>query len=124
MANENRIGGLTTLDIDGITYRVRGNASINLGQPKREGVAGLTGVEGYTEKPQVPTASCEITDTRDVSMKDNILNMTNSTVTFGFANGKQYFFEEAFYTGDGNIESEEGKLNFEMGAMFADEVLP
>lgn len=123
MANENRIGGLTKLDIDGVAYRVRGNASINLGQPKREGVAGLTGVEGYTEKPQVPGGSCEITDTRGVSMKDTILNMTSSTVTFSFANGKSYFFEEAFYTGDGNIESEEGKLNFEFSAMFGDEVI-
>ena len=124
MANENRIGGITQLDIDGTKYRVRGNATINLGQPKREGVAGLTGVDGYTEKPQVPGGNCEITDVRDVSVKDNILNMTSSTVTFTYANGKEYFFEEAFYVGDGNIESEEGKLNFEFQAMFGDEVLP
>lgn len=124
MANENRIGGITALDIDGAKVSVRGNASINLGQPKREGVAGLSGVDGYTEKPQVPGGSCEITDVRDVSIKDTILNMTSSTITFTFANGKEYFFEEAFYTGDGSIESEEGKLNFEFGAMFGDEVLP
>jgi hypothetical protein len=122
MANENRIGGITRLSIDGVSYSVRGNASINLGQPKREGVAGLTRVDGYTEKPQVPGGSCEITDVRDVSMKDTVLNMTSSTVSFTFANGKEYFFEEAFYVGDGNIESEEGKMNFEFQAMFADEL--
>lgn len=112
------------MDIDGTKFHVRGNATINLGQPKREGIAGLTGVDGYKETPQVPNGSCEITDLRDVSMKDVILNMTSSTVSFEFANGKTYFFEEAFYVGDGNIESEEGKLNFEFGAMFGDEVLP
>ena len=123
MADQNRIGGITALDIDGTKYQVRGNASINLGQPKREGVAGLDSVHGYTEKPQVPGGSCEISDTAGISIKDTILNMTNSTVTFTYANGKQYFFEEAWYQGDGNIESEEGKLNFEFGAMFGDEVV-
>lgn len=123
MSDKNRIGGITALDIDGETFLVRGNASINLGQPKREGVAGLDKVHGYTEKPQVPGGSCEITDTKGISMKDRILNMTNSTVTFTYANGKDYFFEEAWYEGDGNIESEEGKLNFQFGAMFGDEVL-
>lgn len=123
MANENRIGGITALDIDGTKFRVRGNASVNLGQAKRDGIAGLTGVEGYTEKPQVPGGNCEITDTRGVSIKDTILNMTSSTVTFTYANQKDYFFEEAWYSGDGNIESEEGKLNFEFGAMFGDEVI-
>ena len=123
MSDKNRIGGITALDIDGTKYSVRGNASINLGQPKREGVAGLTGVDGYTEKPQVPGGSCEITDTKGISIKNLILNMTDSTVTFTYANGKEYFFEEAFYVGDGNIESEEGKLNFEFQAMFGDEVI-
>lgn len=123
MANKNRIGGITSLDIDGTKVSVRGNASINLGQAKREGVAGLTQVDGYTEKPQVPNGSCEITDLRGVSMKDTILNMTSSKISFEFANGKTYFFEEAWYTGDGNIESEEGKLNFEFGAMFGDEII-
>lgn len=124
MANENRIGGLTAVDVDGTKFSVRGNATINLGQPKREGVAGLSRVDGYTEKPQVPGGSFETTDDRNISIKDAVLNMTSSTITFTFANSKEYFFEEAWYSGDGNIESEEGKLNFEFQAMFGDEVLP
>lgn len=123
MSTKNRIGGITSLDIDGTTYQVRGNASVNLGQPKREGVVGLDGVHGYTEKPQMPSGSCEISDTKDISIKDKILNMTASTITFVFGNGKIYFFEEAWFEGDGNIESEEGKLNFEFGAMFGDELI-
>lgn len=124
MANENRIGGITLCTIDGVPYRVRGNVTINLGQPKREAVVGLSGVDGYTEKPQAPSASGELTDDRKVSIKNAILNMTSSTVTFECANGKEYFFEEAYYSGDGNIETEEGKVALEIGAMFADEILP
>lgn len=122
--SDNRVGGITGLDIDGETVEVRGNASINLGQRKREPVVGLDGkVHGYTEKGQAPGGTCEITDSRGISIKDKILNMTNSTVTFFFANNKEYFFEESFYTGDGNIESEEGKLVFQFSAMFGDEVI-
>ena len=123
MTTKNRVGGITALDIDGTKVQVRGNASVNLGQPKREGVTGLDEMHGYTEKPQMPGGSCEISDTAGISIKDTILNMTESTVTFTYANGKKYFFEEAFYIGDGNIESEEGKLNFEFGAMFGDEIV-
>jgi len=47
MANEQRIGGTFTLTIDGEPFKVKGSASINLGQPKREAMVGHDGVHGY-----------------------------------------------------------------------------
>lgn len=123
MAN-NRQAGVVKLTIDGRRYNVRGNVTVNIGQPKREAIVGHDGVHGYKELPQAPALTCEGGDTAEVSLKDEILNMTSSTVQVEFANGKTYLFEQAFYTGDGNIESEEGKYDFSVSAMSADEVLP
>jgi hypothetical protein len=38
------------------------------------------------------------------------------------ANGSTYFVEKAFFTGDGVIETEDGKIQFECSGMSADEV--
>lgn len=123
MANENRIAGTFNLTIDGETWKVKGSASINLGQPKREAVVGQDGVHGYKEIPQAPGIRCEISTMPGVSIKDKILNMTNSTVSISAANGSTYFVEKAFFVGDGEIETEDGKLSFECQGFSADEVV-
>lgn len=122
MANEQRIGGTFTLTIDGEPFQVKGSASINLGQPKREAIVGHDGVHGYKETPQAPSISCDISCMPGVSIKDKLLNMTSSTVSITAANGSTYFVEKAFFTGDGVIETEDGKIQFECSGMSADEV--
>lgn len=119
----NRLGGITILTIDGRRYMIRGNVTSNIGQPKREAIVGLDGVHGYKETPQAPKLSCDMGDSPNINLKDEILNMTSSTVQVELPNGKIHMYEEAFYDGDGNVESEDGKLDFSISAIRADEVL-
>lgn len=121
MAND-LIAGKLDVTINGTTYNVIGNFTINLGQPKREFLVGPDRTHGYKELPQAPKVSGEIRDGSDLSVTNSLLNMKDATVVAFAANGKKYMFESATYSGDGNIESEEGKVQFECGAMSATEI--
>jgi len=118
----NLIAGILEISVNGKNLNAIGSFTINLGQNKREGLAGPDRVHGYSEMPQVPSISGEIRDGDALSATNDILKMTGATIVATVANGKQYMFENAFYTGDGDIETEEGKIQFEAGAMSATEI--
>ena len=116
-----RIGGTHRLTIDGKSIMVVGSFSFNLGRPKREMQVGPDKVHGYTEMPQVPYLEGEVRN--DNSLKvDDILGITNSTIQLEHANGKTYLFEKSVYCADGDMETENGTLQFRIEAEFADEV--
>lgn len=118
----NLIAGLLEIQINGTTYNAIGSFSLNLGANKREFLKGPDRVHGYSEMPQAPSISGEIRDGSALSVRNEILNLIDATVVATVANGKSYMFTEAAYTGDGTIETEEGKIQFECGAMSAEEV--
>ena len=116
------IAGKLEITQNGKTLNAVGSFTLNLGQPKREMLVGPDRVHGYSEMPQAPSISGEIRDSDSLSIVNDILNMKGATVVAAVANGKSYMFEEAVYTGDGNLETEEGKVQFEAGAESATEV--
>ena len=116
------IAGRLDITINGNTVNAVGNFTLNLGQPKREFLVGPDRIHGYSEKPQPPKIAGEIRDGDALSVTNDILNMKDATVVAFAANGKKYMYENATYTGDGNIETEEGKVQFECGAMSATEI--
>jgi hypothetical protein len=115
------IAGFLEITYNGNVLNAVGNFTLNLGRPKREFLVGPDRVHGYSEMPQAPSISGEIRDGSNLTA-DDILLMDDATIVASVANGKQYMFEGATYTGDGNIETEEGKLQFEAGAMSATEI--
>ena len=116
------IAGFLEITINGNILNAIGNFTINLGQPKREFLTGPDRVHGYSEMPQAPKISGEIRDGSALNATNEILNMVDATVVATVANGKKYMFERATYCADGNIETEEGKIQFEAGAMSAVEI--
>jgi len=116
-----RIAGTFNFSIDGKEYLCEGAFSFNLGRPKREMKAGNKKVNGYTETPQVPYLEGEIANTSDLTA-DDILMITSSSVQLEHANGKTYVFEKSAYCGDGDMETENGTLQFRIEAEKADEV--
>ena len=113
--------GKMNLQINGKVYNAIGDFTLNLGQPKREELLGPDGMHGYSEMPQAARITGEIRDGDALNAKNEILNMTNGTVTVKHANGKTYMVEEAFYCGDGDMSTEEGKIQFECKGMSGDE---
>lgn len=115
-----RIAGLITLRINGVGYLAKGKFSYNLGRPKRETVIGTDKVHGFTEKPQQAYIEGEITDRGDLDVA-KLVTAEGATVTLELANGKTVVMQQAWYVGDGKVETDEGNIAFRFDAAKGDE---
>ncbi len=105
-----RRGGVIFVKADGKQFDVKGQFEYNLGYPKREAIIGHDGTHGYKELPQEAYISGEITDSIDMNLKNDVLALSEANITLELANGKVIVLEEAFYSGDGTVQSEEGNV--------------
>lgn len=115
-----RVGGVMFLAVDGQRWDAKGNFTYNLGRPKREAVVGTDGVHGYKETPQAPWIEGEITDRGTIPL-DELLLVTDATVTLELANGKIFVLRSAWYAADGTGNSEEGNVEVRFEGLTADE---
>jgi hypothetical protein len=116
------IGGRIILSIDGIRYRAKGEFTYNLGGYTRETVMGHTGPEGFKKMAREPFVEGEITDTGDFNVIENLYDIEDATIILELANGKVITFKNAWYSGTGDIRTEEGNINFRFTASSAKEV--
>ncbi len=105
---EKRVGGIAYVKVDGAQYPLRGNFTVSPDAFTRTGVAGQDRVHGYTEMPQVPFISGDITLTPDVSI-ETLRAMVNVTVTAELANGKTYVLREAWTADAHELNTAEGQ---------------
>jgi hypothetical protein len=121
MAKNNRVGGIIEIKVDGVLYAAKGSFTYNMGANKREAVVGADVVHGYKEMPQAAKLEGALTDRSDLDVK-TILNLKGATATLSLANGKVIVFKDAWYSGDGNITTEEGEIELKMEAISAEEI--
>lgn len=105
-----RRGGVIFVKADGAQFDVKGQFEYNLGVPKRDPIIGHDGTHGYKEVPQEAYISGEITDSVDLNLKNDLLTLSGATITLELANGKVIVLEEAFYSGEGTGQTEEGNI--------------
>ena len=117
----NRRSGKLSLQVNGTVYDAVGEFTYNLGQPKREGLVGPDKVHGYKELPQIPMIEGEIRDAKDLDVAQ-FLNFTDATITLELANGKTVMLREAWYSGDGNVGSEEANIEMKFEGISAEEI--
>ncbi len=117
----NRRGGIVYFKVDGERYDVKGNFSYNLGRPKREAIVGHDGVHGYKELPQVPYVEGEITDKSNLNL-EKLLTADHATVTLELANGKVIVLREAWFAGEGTVQTEEGTIALRFEGASAEEI--
>lgn len=117
-----RVGGTLEFSANGRVFNVVGTFTYHLGTPKAEIVVGPDRVHGYTELPMAPFIKGEGRDASNTDVKNDICLLRDATLVLKIANGKRIMFEEAVYTGSGEIETGEGKINLEFGAKSAEEI--
>ena len=105
-----RRGGVIFVKADGKQFDVKGQFEYNLGVPKRDPIIGHDGTHGYKEVPQEAYISGEVTDSVDMDLKNDLLTLADATITLELANGKVVVLEEAFYSGEGTGQTEEGNI--------------
>jgi hypothetical protein len=120
MAN-NRIGGTLSFTIDGTAYEVRGSFEVQASSIKREGIAGQSGVQGYTEMPVVPGFKCDLTTNGALSFAA-LESISNATMQANLANGKTYVLTQAWFNSGTTISAAEGKIACEFQGMSCTEI--
>ncbi|WP_158812061.1 phage tail tube protein [Beijerinckia sp. L45] len=108
MAN-GRIGGTLAFTIDGTAYDVRGNFEVSASSVKREGQAGQSGYQGYTEMPVVQGFKADLTTGDSLSMT-TLEAITSSTMQVSLANGKTYVLTQGFFCSGTTINATEGRI--------------
>lgn len=116
-----RIGGIIEVKANGQLYSAKGSWTYNLGIPKRDIVLGSDSIHGYKELPQEPMIEGVITDNVDLDLP-TLLSITQATVTLQLANGKIIVLRDAFFSGDGNVTTEEGEIAAKFSGLSAEEV--
>lgn len=117
----NLIAGVLEFKLNGEIQNAKGNFTYNLGKVKRDAIIGPDRVHGYKAMPQVPFIEGEITDRSDLNL-ENFLDTDNATLTLSLANGKVIVLKEAWFAGEGNVQTEEANVACRFEGISAEEV--
>ena len=118
----NRKAGIIIFKIGGIQRQAKGSFTYNFGKPKRDAIVGHDTVHGYKELPQVSQIQGIITDASDLDVATDILDITNTTITLELANGKVFVLRNAWYSGEGNITTEEAEIEVQFQGLSGTEI--
>lgn len=119
---DQRIAGMIEIKSNGFILSGQGTFTGNLGQPKREGVRDTRKTVGYAEVPQTPFLEGSIIDFNTTHVKDDLLNLTNATITIKAGNNKTYMWEKAWFAGEGNIDFDKGLIEARFESIDAEEM--
>lgn len=120
--SQRRVGGTISVKVNGEIRSGKGEWTYNLGRPKRSEVIGSdTTVTGFSEKGQAPRIAGIITDRGDLDVP-TMLDMVDGSVTLALANGKVISLTEAWFSGDGDIKTDEGDIDVEFKGIRCEEV--
>jgi len=116
-----RRGGYMELTIDGTTYECTGAFNSRISGDKRESLNGPASTHGYKTSFMPGMVTGAIRDNKRIPIR-KIIDMTDGTVVIALANGKRHLHEHAYYTGDRDLESEEGKITFACESLSSEEI--
>jgi hypothetical protein len=117
-----RIAGVAFIRVDGQQYALKGNLTISIDPFIREGIAGMDGVHGYKETPQVPHITFDISDMAGLSLQQ-LRSFCNSTVTAELGNGKTYLLRGAWTAAIMELNAVDGQVTVNFQGLAGEEIL-
>lgn len=115
------LGGIFNLKINGTLASAKGNFTYHYGSPKNEAVLGANGeVQGFKQTPTVPYIEGEITDSKDLDVKE-LQSLIDGEITLELINGKVFILSGAHWAGDGGVTTDEGAIPVRYEGTFAEE---
>lgn len=105
-----RLAGITRATVNGVTYPVT-EFAWSPGTVKRETMTSLSGVDGYSEVPKAPYVSGKFRDSQSNSVTA-FNGLTDTTVVFQLANGKQIVGHGLWNTGENEVAGVEATFDF------------
>ena len=107
--SDQRRGGLIVLQIDGDTHDAKGDFTANLGKPQRASIVGTDRIHGFTETPQPGWIEGEVTDRKALDLEE-LVTGDDLTISMLMANGKMFVLHDAYYVGEGTVNTAEGNI--------------
>jgi hypothetical protein len=118
-----RIAGVAFLRVDGQQFALKGNMTLSIDPFIREGIAGMDGVHGFKETPQVPHITCDISDIGGMSLQQ-LRSFCNSTVTAELGNGKTYLLTGAWTAAIMDLNVTDGQVTVNFQGLRGEEIMP
>lgn len=122
MANNNCVGGIIRVTVDGSEIRAKGDYSFNPGMPKNETVMGAGYVHGYKSVPQVAYIEGAVTDNADLDIIA-LFGVKDATVILEMPNGKAFVLRNAYFASEGEVNSGEGEVKIRFESPFQGEFI-
>jgi hypothetical protein len=111
-----RLAGITVASVNGVVYNVT-EFSWSPGIYKRETLISMSGVDGYSEMPKAPYVAGKFRDAKTASVTSFNL-MTDATVVFQLANGKQIVGHGLWNTGETDVAGVDATFDFKFEGPF------
>lgn len=122
MANDNRIAGVAYIKADGKQFQLGGSLTVSTDTIDREGIAGLSGVAGYSEKYRVPYIEGEFLLVDGLSIKD-LTDITDATVQVELANGHTHVLRKAWCKGGHELNPADGTVTVRFEGLGGEEIV-
>ncbi|PCJ13801.1 MAG: phage tail protein [Gammaproteobacteria bacterium] len=121
MSKSQRIAGIFYVKIDGILQSAKGNFTYNLGAPKRSAVVGTHKVHGFKEEVQVAFLEGEFTDSSELDL-EKLVTLEGVDPSVELANGKVFVLRNAWYAGEGTVNTDEANVDVRFEADKGEEI--
>lgn len=121
MPNQDRIGGIVEVIVDGESLEITSDAwQWNLGEPKREGVVGGNGRPvGYTETPVLPMLKGKVHVTSRTKLRE-LLRKGSATCILKLPWGQSFVLREAWTQSEGEVDTAKSEMTLEFAGRSAD----
>ena len=106
------VGGVATIRVDGKMLRAKGSFTIMPGVDKRTAVTGSTtqGVLGYKVEAGVPSIEGKVVIGGGTKINE-LTELDDATITVELVTGDVFNLYEAWYAGEGSLETESGEVS-------------
>lgn len=109
--NTNRIAGVATIKVDGVSYMLEGKLEYSTALVARETLTGQDTVHGYSEKPKAPYIAGTFRAAQGLNTQA-LNGITNSTVSAQLANGTLVIGRNMWQVGDEiKVNTEDGTFD-------------
>jgi hypothetical protein len=106
----NRLAGLATISVGGVSYLLQGDLEWSCFDYKRESLSGMDRVHGFKEEPVPNFIMGTFRDTNKLSLRD-FNGMTSVNISVALANGKTLIGSNMWCTSAGEVKSAEATFD-------------
>ena len=122
MSSVNRRAGYLQISWNGNNIEAKGSFNLTVITTKKEGLLDAAhNVTGYSEVGIVPGGKGVIQKNKKLKAKDLSL-VDDATIVAICADGTRYMYSHCWYSGSGELTTENGDLNFEWQSKTVDEI--